>query len=223
MENDINSNLTKNELENIFKLDYENQKLENNIEYEKWKDSIKNNYGNDVIIFRCLEDNILFSNENNNSNSFYFIKCPICNNFTCSYCSYSSKYEDEHIMCCFKRVISTIFKYKASKYVEKEYKKNCENIIILIPGCNFYIIYFNICVVILCYLASKESKQKKEKFKIHDFFSSKNFLSIFVLIGLLLVIPFFILNIIVIIFIILISIPFQFYPIKFLAGIFHSV
>ena len=223
MENDFNSNLTKYELEKekIFNLDYENQKVDNNKDYEKWKDSMINFYGNDGKLFRCLKDKILFYS-GNNGNSAGFVKCPICNNFICTYCSYSSKFDDEDIMCCFKRVIATIFKYRAQKYAEKEFKKNCENTIIIIPGCNFFIIYYIFCVIILCSLPSKESKQKKDKLEIPPIFNSTVFILIFVLMGLLLTIPFFNVNVIFLIFIFLISIPIHFYPIKFFVGIFHN-
>ena len=181
-------------------------------------------YGNDANLFRCLEDKILFFNENIR-NSGCFIKCPICNKYICCYCSYSSSryYGDDQIKCCLKSALASLFIYKAPKCAEEKFRISFENIIIFIPGCNFFIIYFLICTFFIIVLASKQSKKEKDK----DLENASSFNNIFVLvlvylIGFFLLISFFILNIIFIIFLIIISIPFQFYPIKFLAGIYHS-
>ena len=54
---------------NYFNLDYENQKVDNNKDYEKWKDSMIIFYGNDAKLFRCLKDKIF----HNISPFIYFI------------------------------------------------------------------------------------------------------------------------------------------------------
>ena len=188
MENDFKSNLIKNELENekIFNLDYENQKLENNKEYEKWKKSMIKYYGNDANLFRCLEDKILFFNENNR-NSDCFIKCPICNKYICCYCPYSTSsryFGDDQIKCCLKSALVSLFINKVPKYVEEEFRINFENILIVVPGCNFVIIYFLICTFFLSILASKQSKKEKDKYlKNASSFNNIFFLILAYLIG----------------------------------------
>jgi len=84
-------------LDKIFKLDYAGQKLDNNIEFQKWKQSILIKYDKDAKLFRCIEDNILFYIAYENCRKIPIFKgiCPICKNQICLFCSYNlnDKYE----------------------------------------------------------------------------------------------------------------------------------
>ena len=74
----INSELP----ENIFKLEYFNQNLNDNVEYQKWNNLMIKKYGRKAKLFKCQDDDILFytSNEDCKSHPFYQSVCPYCNN-----------------------------------------------------------------------------------------------------------------------------------------------
>ena len=115
MENDdpknINLIITNNNTSiNVFKLQYKDQNVSNNIEYQKWKKLMLKEYGNSAMEFKCNKDKILFYSAYNDClNDFYYkCKCPICNNYICYFCSYNTI--DNFIFCCTKNsILKTIF------------------------------------------------------------------------------------------------------------------
>ena len=73
--------------DNIFKLSYENQKLDNNPDFQNWKSLMITKYGDKGKFYECLYNNIYFytSNEENGHENEVF--CPICKNSACNFCS----------------------------------------------------------------------------------------------------------------------------------------
>ena len=69
----------------IFKSNYENQKLDNNPDFQNWKSLMVNKYGDRGKFYECLNNNIYFyaSNEDNGHEKEVF--CPICKNSACNF------------------------------------------------------------------------------------------------------------------------------------------
>ena len=225
--------LVNNDIPNyIFKLDYVGQKLENNKNYKEWKNSILSKYGNNAKISKCFLDNILFySNDIENKDLFFQTICPICNNPICNYCyrnCVDSYYE--RASCCIKRKIKYIFyrdsvfyiNYLNEERIYKIYKKFC--IIFFIPIISF--LYF-----VARIQTSFFYKMPVKKFQINTYgiinyanYLNYKYLFLFINIGtfLVMIIPFFILHIYFILFVIIISAPFKSIPLKSIIGILYG-
>ena len=73
MENDIKdylTNINKMKSDNIFKLDYNEQSLKNNLKFNSWKNIMLQKYGNDV---KCSYDGLYFYYTNES-----FRNLPLC-------------------------------------------------------------------------------------------------------------------------------------------------
>ena len=211
--NQINCNLNEkieiNE-NKIFNLDYENQNLDNNINYLKWKDSIIKEYGNKTKLFKCKKCKILFysTNEEIIKTSYYTNTCPKCKKHICYFCfNYS---ENKYLYCCKRRVINILFFISGPNYIKDNDKIDCDNILFLIPIIN--IIGLSFCANNILFLSMTTSSSKYDP--LYEYMTF--------LIPLVLFIPYFFIDIYHIIFIFLISIPFKFVPLKYYNGIFDS-
>ena len=217
MENEINDfNENENGIDDIYEFDYDNQTFENNLKYQKWKKFMIDKYGNNIKIFKCKYDRILFCIKDYELKKYisYFKKCPKCNNLICYFCSYSSS-KNDYIFCCLKR---EIYKHSdnASDLAKKDLKDNFLDFIsFLIPGVNFAGIFMFFCYMIYFNLATKKSKTNYNG-KLKRPQSEDNIK--YILYGILFLygLVFFVFNFFMIIFTILISIPFRFYPIKYI-------
>ena len=115
MENNYNELLNDQNKEiniiNIFKPDYTEQKMNNNTNFQKWKKSMINIYGENTKFFKCSEEQIIFCVSNYNcKNENYKNQCPSCYMNFCNYCLKKvSHYNDDHGKCCLKRRIKYIF------------------------------------------------------------------------------------------------------------------
>ena len=96
MENESNIIDTINETiqindNKIFKFDYENQQLESNLNYIKWKDSNIKEYGNNAKLFKCKKCKIFFYSKYEDiiKKPYYLAPCLICKQYICYFCSYS--------------------------------------------------------------------------------------------------------------------------------------
>ena len=58
--NDLNLIESTGDDYNIFKIDYPNQNLDNNKEYQQWYNSMTNKYEKKTKILKCKKDNIYF-------------------------------------------------------------------------------------------------------------------------------------------------------------------
>ena len=84
MENEVEFIDENNKFE-IFRPEYENQKIKNNQNFINWENSIFKKYGNDAKLFKCTKDKIYFytSNKDCMDYPFYACRCPECNYFVC--------------------------------------------------------------------------------------------------------------------------------------------
>ena len=117
----MENNLIENtEISNIFKLDYINQNVNNNIHFQSWKQSMLEKYGTDAKLFRCTKNGLLFftSNLECKKYPFYKSKCPLCHKYICYFCS---KYETNNYYhddeCCLYIRIIYMFLKDGFKYI----------------------------------------------------------------------------------------------------------
>ena len=216
----------------IFKLDYENQNLKSNSNYEKFKNNIKKKYGNDAKLFRCKLDKIIFYYDCSKY-PYYTAKCPKCQKFMCYFCSYGRKYTEEY--CCIRNKIYYLFNVDALIFVDKyprqiDFAINIKNvlIILLIPLINIsYIIGFIHSILFYRLLYKKSLLNNQNEDRYVQVITDKSYaccIIIFAFDGLgsiLLSIPLFILSIYFFILLILISLPFNFYPLKYFFGMIY--
>jgi len=93
MENDENknNNIIEEKLlnnNNIFKFEYFNQNLSNNIKFIKWNQLMIKEYGINIKLFKCRVDNIFFYLKYDECLKIppFAGKCPLCNNYVCLFC-----------------------------------------------------------------------------------------------------------------------------------------
>ena len=215
-------------LESIFTIDYADQNLDNNIKFQEWKNSMIKKYGNDAKLFKCEKDKILFYSNYKDCISLpcYRNECPKCKEYICHFCSYSDK--NKKTRCCFKKAISEQFFYWGFKLIKLIDKKDVELkkienyykfFFTLIPGLNFLLIYAAIISNCLFQLKMKHSNNKAIP-EIYDdkLYFNKFFFYIYILASFLLFIPLIVYNIYFVLLLILTSIAFKFYPLKYFFG-----
>ena len=225
--------------EEIFKLDYLDQNLDNNLEFQKWKESKKKKYGKNSKIFKCLEDKILFFKKDEDCKRYPFYKCicPICEKPVCYFCFRYSKELEGNGTCCLKRRFICMFLQDGYRLIspigqEHDFKPKFSIIIIyfLFPTLNLLFLILEIQFSFFLKLATKNAKTDNRGFLenyLQHLKKNNNFFAylIAIIIGLfcfILNISFYIHNFYLIILIILISIPFKFYPMKYYMGIAYG-
>ena len=128
----INLDNNYNDISNktFFQLEYHNQKInDKNIEFLKWKQSMKKIYGENAKLIKCSKDNILFYStyKDCKSEPFYLHTCPKCKEQICFYCSKFVKENDyKKGICCLKRRMKYLFLYDGYGYINP-IKNNCLN------------------------------------------------------------------------------------------------
>ena len=229
MENDKNdlNNIEKLESADYYKLDYFRQKLDSNIKFQKWKTDMINLYGDNLELVKCYKDKILFCVDKKKNEKKYRYKCPICNNFICFYClqAFSQDYED----CCLRGRIKTI-PFEGPGFGESIFHQWIE-FLLLIPFISF--LYFIGCILnSLFFQLLKPVAYKEDDFEdsrvYMNYFEYKSAITFYLLYGIKVLFAIFITIsftpfVIIVdgsitIILILISIPFKFYPLKFVLG-----
>ena len=207
----------------IFKYDYENQQLESNLNYIKWKDSNIKEYGNNTKLFNCKKCKILFYSKYDDimKKSFYLVPCLICNQYICYFCSYLYIHpqEKDKIFCCYKRIINLSFFILGPIYGKKY--SICDFIFLafLIPLFNifFQCAFINEILFVCIATAKSKNEGKLAKSKIFDFMPYK---IILIFLFLTLSIPYIIIYTLFILSLYLASFPFKFWLLKYYLGLF---
>ena len=199
-----------------FKLAYEGQKYEESSEYQKWKKIMIKSIGENGKEFFCNKDKIVIFQKNENIEQGF--RCPICKNlfYVCPYC----RSIEVNKKCCFISFFKEIINTKIKIFIEPDdYAK--ENFLsnfltMFIPLISNIII--NICMFDLFYFFLY-----KNNIKYGDkFFETKlGYLSAIILYSFSVVISlsYIILYYEILIFLIIISLPFKLYLVKLLMGI----
>ena len=227
MENDEqkNTNLIikdNNSSTSVFKLEYEDQNVNENIEYQKWKKLMLKEYGNNSKQFKCNKDKILFYSSYNDclNNNYYKCRCPVCNNYICYFCSFNGN--NELTKCCIKRNILKPIFYHGPNFIESFEKVS---LFILIPFINIYSIVFFFFNAFYINIIKKQSKNNNNEIIYYaDIDKNKIYIlnAIFISsIGLSICISYTIIFSYFIILLIIISIPFKFAPLKYYLGIIY--
>ena len=210
-----------NQNENIYKLDYENQNIDDNINILKWKQLMltKNNNNKHLILFKCKKDKILFYD--NYYDNHYLGFCPICKKYICYFCSFYNKSKNSDLICCLKRLINTRFFIYGPKYTKRNDLCSCFSIGLFIPG--FSIILIGMYIIINISEGVAREKSKKSQVLESTYLEEKSvFIFTEILMPFVLLIPFFILNTYFILIIIIISIPLKLIPLKYILGVFDA-
>ena len=113
MENESN-NIEQfiNEPGNKFQIEFVGQNLEKNESFIKWKNKMKEIYGNDAKLFKCRKDKIYYFGKKSDclKNPLYKIKCPICQLGNCYFCSkHTSDSYDVGYCCLYRRLYCLFF------------------------------------------------------------------------------------------------------------------
>ena len=226
MENDepknINLIITNNHTStSVFNFEYNDQNMNDNIEYQKWKKLMLIEYGNNSKQFKCNKDKLLFYSSYNN----YKSKCPVCNNNICYFCSFNGNIEN--FSCCIKNSIIKAFFYSGPKFANEPLDK--EILFFLIPILNIFTIIISFFYILYIGQILEKSKNNnnnnEELMKYVDLEKSKKYIIniiIIISIDIFLCIPFLIIYNYFIILLIIISIPFKFVPFKYYLGAFYN-
>ena len=90
-------------ISDIFRPDYENQKLETNLGYQKWKSSMIDKYGIKGKIYKCPKDKIYFYGSDKVNEEF----CPVCKKGICYFCS---QLDPDSYNCCIRSKLNQMYK-----------------------------------------------------------------------------------------------------------------
>lgn len=130
----------------IFNLDYENQQIENNISFIKWKNLMNNKYKGTKNLYKCPCKKHYFYAEIID----YSILCPSCNEKICPFC-YNPIENSWFAKCCSKRKLYSMH-YQGLIFSNPEENKNRfydyekEIVYFLLPGISLLFliaIFFN--------------------------------------------------------------------------------
>ena len=243
MENDekFTNFIERNEsnLDNIFKLEFKDQNYKNNLKFISWRDSMIRKFGRNAKLFKCILDNILFYTTNKDCKNYPFYKstCPCCNQEICFFCYRASSDSYGNGTCCLGRKIYCIFFQDGLRLInpvhpEKDYKPKFKNLLkfYFIPGVNLLFFMAQMHIQLFYKLALKNDmpKTKGDYLLNYEDRYHKNYLTlqIFVVIdaafSLILTISYLILNLLFILLLTIISLPFKLYPMKYYMGIAYG-
>ena len=187
-------------------------------------------YRNNIKLFKCKADNILFYLKYNEymKISPFARKCPLCKNYVCLFCSYYFKKElYDWESCCRKRSIDKAFFYfgfNQIKQLEKYYHYEPMNLSKFIPGYNSFILIIKIFDILFLNVAIEKSKYSDDNYETSSFRLEKNNITFVIIVTLiiafsiLLSIIYIFYNAMFLFFLVIISIPFKFYPIQYYYG-----
>ena len=221
-------------LDNTFKLDYINQKLDGNVEFEKWKNLNIKKYDNNYRLFKCSFDKLIFmtTKEDCKSYPFYQSLCPKCQKPICYFCSRYAHDSFGNGNCCIRRRICCMIFQEGFRYInpyqetylppfEKSFKK------FIFPVYNFLYFTAEIQTAFFYKLSTNSAKIREngylENYEVHiqrnHYFILELVVGINIAFAIILSLSYILFNIYFIIFMIIISLPFKFYPLKYVIGI----
>ena len=216
---------------NIFRLDYNEQNINSNLDFLKWKKSMLENYGKDAKLFHCLEDKIYFCVSKKEFD--YNNACPICKRGICYFCNSNGSHEG---CCCIRYKFYSMIFEDSKIYIEHPeshfysycgHKLTFDMLMFLIPIVN---IIWIIGLLHSSFYYSLDKFKGKEPIR-NQYFQSiedKHEKVLFLLaavnagFAIFIVIPFWSYALLYSLIIDLLSFLSNFYPIKILAGVFEN-
>lgn len=236
MENDINTEImttSNDKIDNIYKLKYPYEKVDNNINYQNWQRLMIAKYGEDAKFFRCIDDKIIFCTTYIHcvQKPSFKGKCPICLKNICLFCFNNYKDKRDWVQCCLRRALNKAFFYYSLRYI-KNYDKDLYldeiRFLIFIPGINFLCLLIKIFDVLYLDLPIQKSliDNSGELYSNRQWIEKKNIfvimIGLIIAFSIILSIIFFIYNTFLIFIIFIISMPFKSYPLKYYYGLISS-
>ena len=235
MENENNSELCDKNISNsecAFKLDYPNQPLKENKKFQNWKIQMLKRYGKDAKLFKCNYDNCYFygTNKECRTKPYGSAYCPICSRSICYYCLEYNNDSLDRGRCCVKRRIYCMFFQDGYSFIKPDQYDEPDAyysflIIFFIPIISFmYVVaYFSATYFYKLYMKNKGGTYESIFYKSDNngrFF----FTEIVVNVGIAfaLSIPFLFIDIFFKILLLIISLPFKNYPLKYYLGILYQ-
>ena len=231
MEND-NQNIKKND---FFRLDYEGQLIKNSKKFDEWKKEQLSKYGSNAKLYKCNSDNGYFYSPIENSKYFSFDakQCPSCNQQICYFCSRVTNInneDDSHNKlseCCQTSNIYYLLFHKAKRFLTELddddiiQKIGYEQSVIKFYFPLYSFIYL-VGIIFFCLfqgLIYKNNTFEEQYFK--DDCASSTSIFINTMVGFLLSLIFFIYSIYFKLILILASVFFNKYPLKYYLGIIN--
>jgi len=202
--------------ENTFMPEYENQNIYNTQAFKNWQNSNFKKYGKEAKLFHCIYNKIYFYVSDNECQKYpyYRVKCPKCNYYICYCCS--SIDEKRNLDCCLKRRIYSCF------HIKQVYDMDgpCRNPLM-------YMIPFFSMIYIIESITNLTLYNRSIKYISYpsygDYFGNWNCMKFYnSMFAKLLSIAFFSNNIIFVLFIWIISIPFKLAPVKYIANAINN-
>ena len=235
MENESKLNQNIINKENKFEIEYFGQNLNKNESFIQWQTEMKKIYGRDAKLFKCKKDKIFYYGSSNDCKKipFYKIKCPICKNTNCYFCSNHINDELDHGKCCLIRRIYCLFFQDGYEFINKVYNENDFDSfyyrykIMLTPFISLMIFIFFVSNCFFYKLkASNIESNSGEMIRYQDHLKENN-ASIIIIINLafavVLSIPFFIYSLYFKAFLFIISIFSNNYPMKYYIGLIDKM
>ena len=237
MENENDSELDDKNISNsecAFQLDYSNQSLKENKKFQKWKIQMLKKYGNDAKLFKCKNDNCYFygSNKECKTKPLGAAYCPICRRSICYYCL-SISYDDslDCGKCCVKRRVYCMLFQDGYSFIKPESYDDPDAYysflkIFFIPIVSFmnFVAYFSATYFYKLDMKSEDGGTCESIFYKDDNHGRLFMTEIVVNVGIAfaLSIPFLIIDIYFKILLLIISLPFKNYPLKYYFGILYQ-
>ena len=213
---------------NIFNLEYENQTVKNNINFNKWKEIMNNKYEGKGEIYKCPLGNHYFYGIKKED---YSIFCQSCKKEFCYFCL-TPLFDHWYAKCCTKRKLC-IMHYNGKSYLKEGedeghfYNIEKEGFIFIIPGISFIFligIFFN---AFFYKIVRKNYDEKNIDLTYEDHLRRKDIkywilnIAINEITAVILVIPFLIFNIFISVLLLLIIIIWRKWY-KYLLGFLHE-
>ena len=225
--------------ENVFRKEYESQNLNKSVEFKNWKNSMIEKYGRNAKLFNCIYDNIYFYTSNKECKTYplYQSICPLCNNPICYFCHRYGSDSYGNGTCCVRRKIYCFFFMDGLRLIaplsEKDYPPNFDETLkfFLIPGINLLFFMATMHTSLFYKLSVKNYKNKKNDngyLLNYELRYNKCYTTLQILVGIdiafsiILTLSYVLLNLYFIVIILIISIPFKFYPMKYYMGIAYG-
>ena len=218
MENEFDiqlCNKDNNANENIFHIDYEGQSLENSSKFKSWKNKMLEKYGKKSKLYKCPFENIYFYGLNKNNNNDFKLynsfksKCPLCHHSICCFC-----YKDSDDCCIRNRICYLLFYIGFSIINKKNDDYSFYLILFFFPMCTLFLLIGIISKYFFHYLLKDNNN-----FYSNDDPIGWTKIIINGLMALMLSFIFLIHDIYFKIFLLLISIFFKNFPLKYYLGI----
>ena len=216
-------------IKEYFIIEYDKQNLNKNPKYVKWKVSMKQKHGKNIKFLQCKKDNIIFACSNESlKEDLYRSNCPVCDKEICYFCSHTAGIS---IPCCVQNSVVKTFlvngfmftlpmEEDSLEYID--YKKKFK--LLITPFINLFMFIHQIQLSLFYDIApigTKEYNNYGNYLGKHDYIFELVF-GINLVFDILLFIPYFLFSIYFVFLLLVFSVPFKNYPLKYFIGVAYG-